>query len=101
MSAHTDESLTQLPCPPLQPIKVSPITETPTGFPKQFSVSKTIEPSDTLSNNPDNPALRRSFEVASSSKQDGPFHPANSTEHKRKQPFTDISMRARMLKSTL
>ncbi|GBM14405.1 hypothetical protein AVEN_246573-1 [Araneus ventricosus] len=98
MSTQSAQSLTQLPCPPLQPIQVSPLNETPTGLLKQFSVSKTIKLSDTLSNKPDHPVapsvLLRSFEVPVSSKQDGPFQPAESisTEPKRKQPFTGISM---------
>ncbi|GBO22681.1 hypothetical protein AVEN_162738-1 [Araneus ventricosus] len=64
---ETDESLTQLPCPPLQPIKESPLNETPTVLPKQFSVSKTIPSTDTLSNTLDHSVapsvLLRSFEV--------------------------------------
>ncbi|GBN63073.1 hypothetical protein AVEN_116879-1 [Araneus ventricosus] len=93
---ETDESLTQLPCPPLQSIKVSPLNETPTGLPKQFSVSKTVQSSDTLSNTPDHPVapsvLLRSYEVPVSSTRDGTFQPANSTEPKRKQPFTGTSV---------
>ncbi|GBM89592.1 hypothetical protein AVEN_268440-1 [Araneus ventricosus] len=61
-----------------------------------FSVYKTIPSSDTLSNNPDHlvapSVLLRSFEVPVSSKQDGTFQPANSTEPKRKQPFTGTSL---------
>ncbi|GBN86951.1 hypothetical protein AVEN_168618-1 [Araneus ventricosus] len=90
------ESLTQLPCPPLQSIKVSPLNETPTGLPKQFSVSKTVQSSDTLSNTPDHPVapsvLLRSYEVPVSSTRDGTFQHANSTEPKRKQPFTGTSV---------
>ncbi|GBO43013.1 hypothetical protein AVEN_37559-1 [Araneus ventricosus] len=96
MSTQTDESLTQLPCPPLQSIKVSPLNETPTGLPKQFSVSKTVQSSDTLSTTPDHPVapsvLLRSYEVPVYSTRDGTFQHANSTEPKRKQPFTGTSV---------
>ncbi|GBM78521.1 hypothetical protein AVEN_260448-1 [Araneus ventricosus] len=53
----------------------------PTGLPKQFSVSKSIPSSDTLSNNRDHfvapSVLHRSFEVPVPSKQDGTFQPIN------------------------
>ncbi|GBN43111.1 hypothetical protein AVEN_100029-1 [Araneus ventricosus] len=93
MSTQTDESLTQLPCPPLQSIKVSPLNETPTGLPKQFSVSKTVQSSDNTPNHPVAPSvLLRSYEVPVSSTRDGTFQHANSTEPKRKQPFTGTSV---------
>ncbi|GBM91605.1 hypothetical protein AVEN_158576-1 [Araneus ventricosus] len=96
MSTQTDESLTQLRCPPLQPIKESPLNETPTELPKQFSVSKTIPSTDTLSNTLDHSVapsvLLRSFEVPVSSNQDRSFQPANSSESKRKQPSTGKSI---------
>ncbi|GBL74226.1 hypothetical protein AVEN_195324-1 [Araneus ventricosus] len=96
MSTQTDESLTQLPCPPLQPIKESPLNETPTELPKQFSVSKTISSTDTLSKTLDHSvapsAFLRSFEVPVSSNEDRLFQPANSSESKSKQPSTGKSI---------
>ncbi|GBN11572.1 hypothetical protein AVEN_246265-1 [Araneus ventricosus] len=74
----------------------SPLNETPTELPKQFSVSKTIPSTDTLSNTLDHSVapsvLLRSFDVPVSSKQDRSFQPAHSSEPKRKQPSAGKSI---------